>query len=199
MALHFSGTALDIAIQQREQEISEENPAPDQPEQAPEATDEPVPEPSSDVDVDTLPTFEPTRIPVAVKPQMSETPAVTGVEIRRRRRAKVLRTTTEKSSKNAAEAMPPELNSFMTRWGPFLTETQIAICTFIYNNSIVLGQEYCFTSTPKLMAAVSKTERHVQIVLNRLTDWGLISKGETVVNAPREQRGTYYKLTLTKS
>lgn len=92
-----------------------------------------------------------------------------------------------------------QLLAFISRWKPFLTETQLGICTYLYNNSAAVGQEYCFTSTAKLMAAVSKTERQVKTVLNQLTDWGFLVKGETVINAPRERRGTYYKLAVTKS
>ena len=48
------------------------------------------------------------------------------------------------------------------------------------------------------MAAVSKTERQVKTVLNQLLAWDFLLKGETVVNAPREKRGTYYKLSPDK-
>ncbi len=59
----------------------------------------------------------------------------------------------------------PEIQIFVDRWKPFLTETQINVCIHIYNNSTALGSEYCFTSTPKLMSVVSKTERQVKTVL----------------------------------
>ena len=49
------------------------------------------------------------------------------------------------------------------------------------------------------MAAVSKTERQVKTVINQLIDWGFLVKGETVVNAPREDRGTYYRLNIDKA
>lgn len=92
-----------------------------------------------------------------------------------------------------------ELQTFVDRWKPFLTETQLRICVYIYANSTALGLEYCFTSTPKLMSIVSKTERQVKTVLDQLITLDFINRGETVVNAPREKRGTFYKLNLDKS
>src|ERR1051325_15921 len=64
--------------------------------------------------------------------------------------------------------LPPELQTFVDRWKPFLTETQLNVCIYVYNNSAGLGLEYCFTSTPKLMSVVSKTERQVKTVLGQL-------------------------------
>lgn len=93
----------------------------------------------------------------------------------------------------------PEIQTFVDRWKPFLTETQLNVCIHIYNNSTALGSEYCFTSTPKLMSVVSKTERQVKTVLDQLITLNFLARGETVVNVPREKRGTYYKLNLNKS
>jgi len=95
--------------------------------------------------------------------------------------------------------LSPEIQTFVDRWKPFLTETQLNVCIHIYNNSTALGSEYCFTSTPKLMSVVSKTERQVKTVLDQLIGLNFLERGETVVNAPREKRGTYYKLNLDKS
>ena len=93
----------------------------------------------------------------------------------------------------------PQIQVFVDRWKPFLTETQLNVCIHIYNNSTALGSEYCFTSTPKLMSVVSKTERQVKTVLDQLISFNFLERGETVVNVPREKRGTYYKLNLDKS
>jgi hypothetical protein len=93
----------------------------------------------------------------------------------------------------------PEIQIFVDRWKPFLTETQLNVCIHIYNNSTALGLEYCFTSTPKLMSVVSKTERQVKTILDQLINLNFLDRGETVVNVPREKRGTYYKLNLDKS
>jgi hypothetical protein len=95
--------------------------------------------------------------------------------------------------------LPPELQTFVDRWKPFLTETQLNVCIYVYNNSVGLGLEYCFTSTPKLMSVVSKTERQIKTVLGQLITLNFINRGETVINAPRESRGTFYKLNLNKS
>lgn len=208
MALQFSGTALDVAIQQR-QEASEEA--------APEIPEAPAPEPPTEVSESVTPTPlepqpaqsindptpEPTLTPVVVTPQESApSPPPTAVTQTRQRRpaARDVRLVTDKRSAPVASgASDSQMQAFITRWRPFLTETQLGICTYVYNNSAASGQEYCFTSTAKLMAAVSKTERQVKTVLNQLTDWGFLIKGETVVNAPRERRGTYYKLAITKS
>ena len=104
-----------------------------------------------------------------------------------------------KQYKFISNNLSPEIQSFVDRWKPFLTETQLNVCIHIYNNSIVLGMEYCFTSTPKLMSVVSKTERQIKTVLDQLITFNFLERGETVVNVPREKRGTYYKLNLDKS
>ncbi|HEX8091172.1 MAG TPA: hypothetical protein VF762_20115 [Blastocatellia bacterium] len=104
-----------------------------------------------------------------------------------------------KQHKFISTNLPPELQTFVDRWKPFLTETQLNVCIHVYNNSTGLGLEYCFTSTPKLMSVVSKTERQVKTVLDQLINLNFINRGETVINAPRENRGTFYKLNLDKS
>jgi hypothetical protein len=215
MAFQFSGTALDVAIQQRAKgaedataEISEasspensevlnpgppagvipvNDPAPER--QTTHAPREPSPEP-------------PTPSAVAVPQELLPSPLAAARPPTRQRRlptGDVKAVTDERRGTSAPVSADAQLQAFITRWKPFLTETQLGICAYVYNNSTAAGREYCFTSTTKLMAAVSKTERQVKTVLNQLTDWGFLAKGETVVNAPRERRGTYYKLAVTKT
>ncbi len=204
-AFRFSGTALDIAIQQREQEELEEKSGtsvdedlhgepPQQTSLVPEmqplqevasATDEPMfvmPDTSQELISQAAP-----------PPQKSES-----VERRPTQRSTLL-PTRSKNSVPISAAVSPELRTFITRWKPFLTDTQIGICAYVYNNSTAIGEEFCFTSTAKFMAEVSKTERQVKTVLNQLIEWHFLTKGETIVNAPREKRGTHYKLNLDKS
>lgn len=206
LAFQFSGTALDVAIQQREEVAEDAQPensetlSPELPADATALVDDPPPEvevpqsvtaPAPDKSASITPRQEPSPpLPVAAVPPARS----------RRAPAREVRLVTDNRSKPTSPAsVEAELQAFITRWKPFLTETQLGICTYVYNNSAGWGQEYCFTSTAKLMAAVSKTERQVKTVLNQLTDWGFLIKGETVVNAPRERRGTYYKLDVTKS
>lgn len=208
MAFEFSGTALDVAIQQRE-EGSVESPAeisetaarePSEEEHGPDSPRAPKAKPVQDVIAETP---EPPRHASAAAEQDSSPPSQTVTRpLSRQRRAAsggVRLVTDKRIGAAASEVADGQLRAFITRWKPFLTETQLGICTYVYSNSVPSGQEYCFTSTAKLMAAVSKTERQVKTVINQLTEWGFLVKGETVVNAPREQRGTYYKLVVTKS
>ncbi|HLM56962.1 MAG TPA: hypothetical protein VK422_12665 [Pyrinomonadaceae bacterium] len=207
MALQFSGTALDVAIQQRAEESEDaapevsESPAPALPADGPDSVNASAPERKPTQSLSPEP--EPPSPPAEVTPQepTPPPPAAAAPSGRQRRpAARGVRLVPDKrggpASLHAADA---QLLAFITRWKPFLTETQLGICTYVYNNSEASGEEYCFTSTPKLMAAVAKTERQVKTVLNQLTDWGFLIKGETVMNAPRERRGTYYKLAVTKS
>lgn len=208
MAFQFSGTALDVAIQQREEgavesppEISENAPREAlKEEHGTDSSPAPEVEPAQEV-IAEVP--EPPRRADAAEQQDSSlsTPAVASPRPRQRREPSGgVRLVTDKRAGSAALEVPDgQLQAFITRWKPFLTETQLGICTYVYSNSVPSGQEYCFTSTAKLMAAVSKTERQVKTVLNQLTEWGFLVKGETVINVPREQRGTYYKLVVTKS
>jgi hypothetical protein len=205
MAFRFSGTALDVAIQQRTQEIEElpTEASPDEvpPNESPEAisiaqearplqeispVETKLPHAASNVNQDEIP-------PVATTAQKA------GAVQKRQHPKNVSLTTVRKSKTTVPAMMGPDLQAFITRWKPFLTDTQIGICSFIYNNSVAIEQEFCFTSTTKLMEAVSKTERQIKTVLNQLLDWEFLIKGETIVNAPREKRGTFYKLNLDKT
>lgn len=199
MALQFSGTALDIAIQQRESESVPEGADEDQPEPVAASTQDLPAEPSAEADSVELPESEKSLTPPVIEAPEPEVPTVIRTGDVRKAPEKRRVGLAPVRNKVPVPATASLLKSFVSRWEPFLTETQIGICAYIYNNSTAVGQEFCFTSTAKLMAAVSKTERQVKTVLSQLTDWGFLIKGETVVNAPREQRGTFYKLAVTKS
>jgi hypothetical protein len=206
MAFQFSGTALDVAIQQRAQEIDEELPT--------EASPDEIPPNESLEAISIAQEAQPlqeissveTRLPPAtlnvnqdkVSP-VSTTTQKAGTVQKRQPSKNVSLTTVRKSKTTVPAMMGPDLQVFITRWKPFLTDTQIGICSFIYNNSVAIEREFCFTSTTRLMEAVSKTERQIKTVLNQLLDWEFLIKGETIVNAPREKRGTFYKLNLDKT
>jgi hypothetical protein len=208
MAFEFSGTALDVAIQQREERVEDasaeisETPARVLLKDEPGSANEPAPKVAAPQAVNDEPA-EPPRPPAVATEQAPSPsrPAVAKPQTRQRiHSARDVRLLADKRGGPAASAeTQPQLRNFLTRWKPFLTETQLGICTHVYNNSVAVGREHCFTSTAKLMAAVSKTERQVKTVVNQLMDWGFLVKGETVVNAPREERGTYYKLIIDKS
>lgn len=205
-AFQFSGTALDIAIQQREQEEQEETSESLVDERLPEGhSQQPPPSPealqfqgvtnTSTAEMPATPDTEQVIPTVTITPPQKKTELVV-------RRVAQRNSQTETRSKNediASTFNSSELGTFITRWKPFLTDTQIRICTYVYNNSMAVDKEFCFTSTAKLMAEVSKTERQVKTVLNQLIAWNFLIKGETIVNAPREKRGTHYKLNLDKS
>jgi hypothetical protein len=205
MALQYSGTALDVAIQQRERDgeaLPPENPAdgvtPD--ESAP--ADNSIPEAPHTQSVSHV-TEEPHPVSAEVKGEKpSSPPSVDNKHdrIEKQPSPRSVKLVAGKKSKPVALiGTNPDLQPFIDRWKPFLTDTQLGICTYIYNNSTAINQEFCFTSTTKLMAAVSKTERQVKTVLNQLLEWEFVVKGETVINAPRDKRGTYYKLNPDKS
>ncbi|HEX8474082.1 MAG TPA: hypothetical protein VF666_08630 [Pyrinomonadaceae bacterium] len=207
MAFQFSGTALDVAIQQREEEVES---APPEISEAPIqelSNDEPDPannltpevEASKEVkdEISESPLYPPTA---AQDPSPSPPAAALPKPRPAKRPTRDVRLVPNKKARPATtEETDPRLQSFITRWGPFLTETQLGICIHVYNNSEAVGQEYCFTSIAKLKAAISKTERQVKTVLNQLTDWGFLVRGETLVNTSRENRGTHYKLLVDKS
>lgn len=208
MAFQFSGTALDVAIQQREEGVEEtspmlsEVPAQDLPEGVPTQVNDPVLEvQASEVVRDD--TQEPPVHPgaSAVQESSPSKQALTGVQtLRKSPPTEAVRPVPRKRGRSAAtDETDPRLQAFFSRWKPFLTETQLSVCAHIFNNSIAVGQEYCFTSTAKLMVAVSKTERQVKTVVNQLVDWGFLVKGETIINTSRENRGTHYRLVTDKS
>ncbi len=204
MAFQYSGTALDVAIQQREQdkEIS--------PSETPANEESSAGSAAIDVQDSEVPRVQSVNFTTAaahpappdIEEQESFSPQL---DYQRGQTAKQTSPKSfrplsgEKNKRLALASTNLELQSFIDRWKPFLTDTQLGICTFIYANSTAINQEYCFTSTAKLMAAVSKTERQVKTVLNQLLDWELVFRGETVINTPRDKRGTYYKLNPDKS
>ena len=210
MALRFSGTALDVAIQQREQEA--EATPPESPETESPADEYPPAEARRAADrlseaqlnqPDTsFPAGPPATPPVADEPKLPTAAPVRrqSDRIQKRPPGRSVRLLPPRRSKSSARVVvPPELEDFIERWGPFLTDAQIAVCIYIYNNSTAINQEYCFTSVTKLMAAISKSERQIYTVLSQLLDWEFLLRGEVIVNVPREQRGTYYKLNTDKS
>ena len=203
-AFQFSGTALDIAIQQREQDELEEKSAtsveqgltsepPRQASLVPEVQSRQEVGAATDESLSITPDTKPESISQATPPTLKLEP----VERPQPQRSTSF-TTRSRNKVSVSASVSPELRTFITRWQPFLTDTQIGICTYVYNNSTGAGREFCFTSTAKLMAEVSKTERQIKTVLNQLLEWKFLIKGETIVNAPREQRGTHYKLNIDK-
>jgi len=204
MAFQYSGTALDVAIQQREQDgeaLPAEHPAAEETPAESAPTDTSAPEAPQTQSVSHVPE-EPQSVSIKVKEEKLPPPLVNTKpdHTEKQPTPRSVRLVSEKKRKSIAHVgTNPDLQAFLDRWKPFLTDTQLGICTFIYNNSTAINQEYCFTSTAKLMAAVSKTERQVKTVLNQLLDWEFIIKGETVINAPHDKRGTYYKLNPAKS
>lgn len=208
MAFQFSGTALDVAIQQREDGVEEtsptlsEVPAQELPEGESAQVGPPIPEVEASEVVRDEPQESPVPPDAAAMQESSPSQQALAVAQTRRKSAPtgVVRSVHGKRGRSAAtEETDPRLQAFFSRWKPFLTETQLSVCTHIFNNSIAVGQEYCFTSTAKLMTAVSKTERQVKTVVNQLVDWGFLLKGETLINTSRENRGTHYKLVIDKS
>jgi hypothetical protein len=205
-AFQFSGTALDIAIQQREQEEQEET--------SENSVDEgrieelsrqasPSPEVTHLQQITSVPAEE-IPAPPDTKREMQSPPVLppqkkTETVVRRATSRSTPALTRARNEVITSTANSTELGTFINRWRPFLTDTQIRICTYIYNNSTAIDKEFCFTSIAKLMAEVSKTERQVKTVLNQLIDWNFLIRGETIVNAPRDKRGTNYKLNTDKS
>ncbi len=208
MAFQFSGTALDVAIQQREQDAEE--PLPETSIQDTLAGEPPLGESlqasrlSSEAQLNQADNLMP-AITHPASPAVGEEkllPPHTNhrtEKVEKQQHSRSVQLLPAKKIRLPAPVnLPPDLQVFIDRWKPFLTDTQIGICAFVYNNSTAINQEFCFTSTAKLMAAVSKTERQIKTVLNQLLDWKFLLKGETVINAPREKRGTYYKLNPDK-
>ena len=209
MAFHFSGTALDVAIQQREQvgkETLSESPVPEilaeessllEPLQANSLTSKAQLNQSNDAGLLDIPLA--TSVVDEKKFPLPLTANQKAEAVEKQQPSRSVRLLPPKKNRPPARVnVSHDLQDFIERWKPFLTDTQIGICAYIYNNSTAINQEYCFTSNAKLMVAVSKTERQVKTVLNQLLDWEFLLKAEIVVNAPREKRGTYYKLNPDK-
>jgi hypothetical protein len=150
MAFEFSGTALDVAIQQREEgevespaEISE-TAAREPSEEVHSLTSTPATEaePAQDVIAETP---EPSRHASAAAEQDSSpsAPAVTRPLSRQSRAASggVRLVTDKRVGSASSEVADGQLQAFITRWKPFLTETQLGICTYVYSNSVPSGQE----------------------------------------------------------
>jgi len=209
MAFQFSGTALDVAIQQREQ--VEVHPPPETPSPEPLAEDSSAHEfrrgdsSSSEAELNQSDSPTASNIP-SVSSVFDDEKLPKPLQVNQKADAlekqqpsrSVQLLPAKKNRPPVRVSVPPDLQIFIERWKPFLTDTQIGICVYIYNNSAAVNEEYCFTSNAKLMVAVSKTERQVKTVLNQLLDWEFLLKAEIVVNAPREKRGTYYKLNPDK-
>lgn len=220
MAFHFSGTALDVAIQQRTQEAEaaasepvvevngQDKPvistllaekeefdqaiSPDRSDRSPAST-APVLSERENYPLTIMRREEEQQPPPARQQLLARDKNQALIKLRSSRKLAIKKLAARSATKGG-----PDLQAFVERWKPFLTDTQIKICVYIYNNSIAVDQDYCFTSIAKLVSTVEKTARQVITVINQLLDWELIIKGDTIASAPRGGRGTYYKINPDK-
>lgn len=86
-------------------------------------------------------------------------------------------------------------SDFSKRWAPILRSGQMSVCRVLFEMTYSVGQIECFTSMPKLAAAVGLKERQCYNVINQLEQLGFIYRPE-IYNTPTK-KGTVFRLHLS--
>lgn len=205
MALQFSGTALDVAIQQREQE-SEALPPP-----VDEETREETSEPH---DAPLLPSadraVEETRHVSALLPDLEahagdQQPAAAATEDLTRDTEIHLVDPKKSSSRPAVtkrSVSPPSTSdssfqAFVERWKPGLHRGQLKMCEVLYNKTYAVGRTDCETSFSVLMRESGLSRRQSFQVISELEKMGFVERLTTPKHCTRKGTGSQIRFHLT--
>lgn len=203
MALQFSGTALDVAIQQREQE-SEATPSPSDEqhgEEAAETRDDPpisneaqqvaevqfVAETSPDQvaptgNIQSAATEDSTRNPemhLINSKKPSSRPIVTD--------RKISPTSTSDFS----------FQAFVERWKPGLHRGQLKMCKVLFYKTYAVGRTDCETSFSVLMRESGLSRRQSFQVISELEQMGFVERLTTPKHSTRKGTGSHIRFHLT--
>jgi hypothetical protein len=200
MALQFSGTALDVAIQQREQE-SDLNPSLDD-----ERTEEDIQPP--------LPTTGARRVEEAHA--LPETKALLNqdagsdnirpVTIEDSTRTAEIRLVNSKKSSGRSvvtRRKTPQLSSsdssfaaFVARWKPGLHRGQLKMCEVLYNKTHAVGCMECETSFSILMRESGLSRRQSFQVISELEKMGFVERLSTPKHSTQKGTGSRIRFHL---
>jgi hypothetical protein len=203
MALQFSGTALDVAIQQREQEseaspsLSDEQPG----EEVAETQDDPAIASAARQVEEVQPVSEMSLDQEAhsgnIQPAASEDPT---------RNAEIHLINSKKSSSRPVVSdrkisLPPASDSsfqaFVERWKPGLHRGQLKMCEVLYNKTYAVGRTDCETSFSVLMHESGLSRRQSFQVISELEQMGFVERLTTTKHSTRKGTGSHIRFHLT--
>jgi hypothetical protein len=203
MALQFSGTALDVAIQQRDQE-SEASPSPGE-EQPAEEMAETQSDPLSANKVqqveETLHVSE--TSPSQEAHSVYIEPAVTDDSTRNK---EIHLVNSKKTSSRPVVAnrkiSPPSISdssfqAFVERWKPGLHRGQLKMCEVLFNKTYAVGRTDCETSFSVLMRESGLSRRQSFQVISELEKMGFVERLTTPKHSTRKGTGSHIRLHLT--
>jgi len=202
MALQFSGTALDVAIQQREQEPktppspTEEQPAEEtaetqsdpllanevrQVEEAPHVSERPLSQEADTGNIEPTATEDPTRnkeIHLVDSKKSSSRPVVANRKI-----------------------SPPSISdssfqAFVERWKPGLHRGQLKMCGVLFNMTYAVGRTDCETSFSVLMHESGLSRRQSFQVISELEKMGFVERLTTPKHSTRKGTGSNIRFHL---
>lgn len=202
MALQFSGTALDVAIQQREEESRTVQPPDDEQLRGETAEPQDTPVIVSEVEQgeEAQPTLEIT--PAQEASNVSDLPA----SPEQTRIPEIAITNTKKissrpvtSKKKVSPPPSPDslFQSFIDRWKHGLHRGQLKMCEVLYNKTHAVGNTDCETSFSVLMRESGLSRRQAFLVISQLEQMGFVERIPTSKHSTRKGTGSHIRFHLT--
>lgn len=203
MALQFSGTALDVAIQQREQE-SEATPSPSDEQHGGETaeTQDAPPIANEARPVEEVPPVSETSLDQEahsgnIQPTATEDPT---------RNAEIHLVNSKKTSSrpvvidrkiSPSSASDSSFQAFVERWKPGLHRGQLKMCEVLYNKTYAVGHTDCETSFSVLMRESGLSRRQSFQVISELEQMGFVERLPTPKHSTRKGTGSHIRFHLT--
>lgn len=203
MALQFSGTALDVAIQQREQES----------ETPPLLSDEQIGKETAETQNESL-SVDTVRIVEAVTHVSEETPAnqeahisdtpvlpiedikhSTEIRLVNSKKSSSRHLATKKSSLSSTS--DSSFQAFVERWKPGLHRGQLKMCEVLFNKTHAVGCTDCETSFSVLMRESGLSRRQSFQVISELEKMGFVERLAISKHSTRKGTGSHIRFHLT--
>jgi hypothetical protein len=203
IAFQFSGTALDVAIQQSQEEDAESPQLEDAPSggENPLANAEPLTlNEIQPVEAD-LPTQE-----IVVKPHLEARedalPAITAANLavpdihlvgkkRHSRRSVSAKKASQPSTSN------PSFQAFVDRWKHGLRRGQLKMCEVLFNKTYAVGLTECETSFSVLMREAGLSRRQSFQIISELEKMGFVERLATPKHSTRKGTGSLIRFHIT--
>lgn len=203
MALQFSGTALDVAIQQREQES----------EAAPSHSEEQHGEDTAETQSDPLladqvrQVEEGTHIAETSPEQENHTTDIEPPATEDLTRSTEIHLINSKKSSNRPvvnerKISPPStakssFQAFVERWKPGLHRGQLKMCEVLFNKTYAVGRTDCETSFSVLMLESGLSRRQSFQVISELEQMGFVERLTTPKHSTRKGTGSHIRFHLS--
>lgn len=204
IAFQFTGTALDVAIQQSRQEAEE------------------PPQPENELSNDANAPAEASPLPVNTIQEVEKNPPASEIDVRdnqeiaaglipaKPNKDTVLREVrlgrSKASSRNSAptgrknsqpSAFNPSFQAFVDRWKHGLRRGQLRMCEVLFNKTHAIGLTECETSFSVLMHESGLSRRQAFQIMSELEKMGFVERLEIARHSTRKGTGSHIRFHLT--